>query len=172
MASFKPYFEVSIPKEYSPEERRAIAAEIIDYVISRTEDGKKIGGKEDFPDYSKKYAEEKGQENVDLTFSGDMLMNMELLKQKSGALRIGYSSDYEELGKVEGNVLGTYGKSKPIKGKARNFLGITKEELNSILSNYPIKDRESRLERVIDVKLSGRVADSILSNTGIEIDED
>lgn len=167
MAKFNPFFDVEIPKGYSPQERQAIAAEVIDYVISRTESGLDANNKS-FAKYSKDYVESKGQDNVDLTFSGDMLAEIQLLQQKSGFIRIGYDKGYEGIGKVEGNVLGTYGQDSPVKGKARNFLGITKKDLDSILANYPLRDKEVRSERVSLVKEAGVVAQDILDNTGFE----
>lgn len=83
MPKFKPFFEVDISKEYSPDERRAIAAEIIDLVISRTENGIDANGRA-FAKYSKTYAKEKGQTNVDLTFSGDMLAELKLVQERNG----------------------------------------------------------------------------------------
>jgi hypothetical protein len=167
MGKFKPYFEIDLPKEYSPEERRAIAAEIIDSLITRTEDGKDKNGK-GFKSYSDEYKKNKGQSNVDLTFSGDMLSAIELLSQKSGKIRIGYQPDYEGVGKVEGNVLGTYGQSNPKKTKPRDFLGVTDKELKNILSNYPIDDKQIRLSRVVDVKAADVVATELLNNVGLD----
>lgn len=135
---FKPYFEVEISKEYSPSEREAIAQEIIDAIVTRTENGLDKNN-ERFAKYSKAYIKEKGQSNVDLTFSGDMLASIELLQNSNGKLRIGYSRDYDGLGKLEGNILSTYGQSKPVT-KPRDFLGITDSDLRSILNNYQIKD--------------------------------
>jgi len=131
---FKPYFEIEISKKFKPEDRRAIAQEIIDEIISRTENGLDADNKK-FVGYSKTYSREKGQSNVDLTFSGDMLSEIKLLQEKSGKLRIGFERGYDGLGKVEGNVLGTYGQDKPV-NKGRNFLGITQDDLNRILAPY------------------------------------
>ena len=166
MAKFKPFFEVELSKEYSPDERRAIAAEIIDLVITRTENGIDASGR-NFVKYSKKYAEEKGQANVDLTFSGDMLAELKLVQERSGLVRIGYHSDDEVVGKVEGNVLGTYGQEKPVT-KGRNFLGITAKDLKSILSNYPIGDKEKRSERVSDIASADIIARDIISRSGFD----
>lgn len=171
MAKFKPYFELSIPSDYSPEERRAIAAEIIDYVITRTENGKDANGR-GFKKYSETYAKEKGQTNIDLTFSGDMLSEMRLLKENKGNIRIGYSDEYEGLAKLEGNVLGTYGDENRRNKKPRNFLGITQKDLKSILSKYPLRDEDARRERVDAVKDASIVAESILSNSGFDDGQD
>jgi len=166
MAKFKPYFEVSIPKDYTPEERRAIAAEIIDYVISRTESGLDKGNRK-FQKYSKAYAKEKGQTNVDLKLSEEMLFEMSLLKTPNGLIRIGYNGDSDVVGKVEGNVLGTYGNDRPVT-KGRNFLGITKSDLRTILKDYPIRDKEARQERVNAIKNGEIVDESIAIKSGLD----
>lgn len=165
MASFKPYFEVSIPKEYSPEERQAIALEIIDYVVSRTERGLDKNN-EKFAKYSKTYAKEKGQSNVDLTFSGDMLAELQLLQEKSGKIRVGYDKSYDGLGKVEGNILATYGNDRPVT-KPRDYLGITEKDLEMILAKYPLDDKEARRERVEVLKDSDIAAREIAKNSEI-----
>ena len=165
MAKFKPYFEITLPKEYSPSERQAIAAEIIDELITRTERGIDANGSK-FKGYSKEYAKEKGQTNVDLTFSGSMLADIELIQNSSGKIRIGYASDYDGLGKVEGNVLGTYGSDKPI--KPRNFLGVTDKELKNILSNYPVNDKQERQGRVAEVTGAELIARDILNRAGFD----
>ena len=63
-------------------------------------------------------------------------------------------------GKVEGNVLGTYGQDSPISGKSRDFLGIKKEDLKTILSNFPVDDR---LDSTLDV-----IAENIIKNLDTE----
>ena len=42
----------------------------------------------------------------------------------------------EQEGKAEGNIRGTYGKRKPIPGKARPFLGLSRSELNIIEAGF------------------------------------
>jgi len=156
MAKFRPYFEIELSTEYSKSEREAIALEIIDEIITRTENGKDKNG-ESFAPYSPAYIKEKGQSNVDLTFSGDMLASMELIANNKGKIRIGYSKDYDGLGKLEGNMLGTYGNKKPVT-KPRDFLGIPKSDLNSILSNFPIDNKEERIKSTAESTLSRQAA--------------
>lgn len=159
-SEYKPYFEINISKDYAPGERQAIAQEIIDYIVSRTEGGLDADNKA-FVKYKSEYAKEKGQSNVDLTFSGDMLAEIQLLQEKSGKIRIGFSKDYDGLGKVEGNILGTYGQDKPV-NKGRNFLGITQSDLNAILANYETK------EDSIVAKEVGRAASRISKGASVE----
>jgi len=111
---------------------------VLDIIVSRTLNGMDKNNKK-FKKYTKEYAEIKGTDvsDVDLTFSGDMLDSLELVSHKSGEIVIGYKEPSEELaGKVEGNRRGTYGQSKPIPGKARDFLGISQSELDTIIDSY------------------------------------
>jgi len=157
---FKPYFEIELDKSYSPSEREAIAQEVIDEIVSRTENGLDADNKR-FIGYSKTYAKEKGQSNVDLTFSGEMLAEIRVLQNKSGKIRIGFDKDYDGIGKVEGNVLGTYGNDLPV-NKGRNFLGITDGDLRSILNNY------KKEEDVVTSKEATRAANRIARNSNVE----
>jgi hypothetical protein len=73
-----------------------------------------------------------------------MLDNLELISHKSGEIVIGYKNPSDELaGKVEGNRRGTYGQSKPIPGKKRDFLGIAKEELDILIDSYKEEEEET-----------------------------
>lgn len=163
-SNYRPYFDIDIDKSYSPEDRRAIAQEIIDEIVARTENGLDADGKP-FVGYSKSYTELKGQSNVDLTFSGDMLAEIKLLQEKSGKIRIGFESSYDGLGKVEGNILGTYGNKNPI-NKGRNFLGIPKEDLDRILSQYETQQDTQLAQEV------SRVARRITRQSQVENPED
>lgn len=164
-SDYKPHFEIDISKSYGPSERQAIAQEIIDYIVERTEKGLDADNRA-FVKYKSNYAKEKGQSNVDLTFSGDMLAEIQLLQDKSGKIRIGFSGDYDGLGKVEGNILGTYGQDSPV-NKGRNFLGITKADLNAILANYSTKEDAETTRQV------GKVAERIARNIDQEdLDDD
>jgi hypothetical protein len=139
-------FEVKVPKSMTDLERLALSREIIDYIVERTKSGKDASGGR-FPVYTSEYIKSlnfknagKEEGSIDLTLSGDMLTAMRLVESKTGKLVIGYTKDDEVAGRVEGNVLGTYGKKKPIEGKARDFLGFEGrtevEELRRIVERY------------------------------------
>jgi len=123
------------------------------------------------PSYTPEYARDKGvtRDSVDLFLSGDLLENMQLLSHKSGELTIGFDKGDQELnGKAEGNILGTYGQPRPIPGKKRDFLGITKGDLKSVLSEYKNIDEVDLSESDIDT-LARNAARELL---GIDFDED
>lgn len=85
-----------------------------------------------FPRYTKEYAKRKGQSNVDLTLSGEMLDDLTLLSHRSGSVLIGFENGTESNDKAEGNITGSYGRS-PNPRKARNFLGLTRSEIKEIV---------------------------------------
>lgn len=156
MAKDKPYqFKVALPEGYSPDIRQAIASEIISFVRQRTLKGIDAdGGK--FPGYSKGYinsvdfkATGKSKGKVNLTLSGDMLANIDIVKDKPKELVIGYDDKSDQAGKAEGNQIGSYGKSADPK-KARKFLGLQQDDLKKILSKYPVDSAkaEARAEAV------------------------
>lgn len=110
---------------------------ILSHITTRTLNGFDKNNKK-FKKYSKDYAEIKGVgvNDVDLTFSGDMLSELELVGHKAGEITIGYRDPSDELaGKVEGNRSGSYGKD-PDPKKARDFLGIAKDDLDVLIDSY------------------------------------
>lgn len=166
--AFKPYFDLKISKRYSENERAAIAAEVLDYIVERTEKGKDKDG-DRFPKYTKQYSELKGQGNVDLRLSGEMLESIALLANEKGKIRLGYGSGSSVAGKVEGNCVGSYG-NNPNPAKARNFLGIEDAALEKILKKYPLQDKEQRQERVQNVAAGEVVAKDLLDIIDFDFD--
>jgi hypothetical protein len=132
--------KVSISTSLKPKDRVAISDAVIEYIKNRTLDGldKNL---EKFPNYTKNYASFKGVSvsDVDLVFSGDMLSDLKLLSHKSGELTIGFEKGSKSNGKAEGNIKGTYGQPKPVQAP-RDFLGISEEEVTSLIDNVGIQD--------------------------------
>ena len=106
---------------------------VIDFIVNRAQSGQgfKNGRTFSFPEYRDSYAKRKGQSNVDLTVSEEMLDAMDMLTERKGSITIGYEKGTEENEKAEGNQLGTYGRKNPIPGRARPFLGLPKKELTA-----------------------------------------
>lgn len=172
MSKFKPYLDINIDPTIPPEEREALAYEIIDYIIDRTKKGKDKNGKS-LPSYSKSYIDSdnfkafgKSAKRVDSTLSGEMLDAMDLISHSIGSLRIGYDeSDTDLIGKVEGNVLGTYGNKSAIPGKQRDFFGISKEEVKELEANYVQSSQSEFAIAVNDDSFFGSTkSDSFASN--------
>jgi len=143
---------IIIPRGYSKEQRQKIGEDIVERIRNRTRKDSidKEGNK--FARYSKTYSKEMRKRKVNLTDTGDMLDELQLLTEYSGTVTVGYEAGADINGKVEGNRLGTYGQSTPIPGKARDFLGITDSELKDILDKYErnprrVRDEESLAEQ-------------------------
>jgi hypothetical protein len=123
----------------SPDQKDEVADLIIERIVNRTDQGKDKDGRK-FPGYSKSYKESLDfkvagkSSKVDLQLSGDMLAALSVLDKTSRSVTIGFENGSEENAKADGNIRGTYGQSKPIPGKARDFLGITDAELSKIIN--------------------------------------
>ncbi len=160
---------------YTPAEREAIAVRVIDKIKERTQSGVDKNG-EKFAPYSKEYKKSaafkiagKGS-TVDLTLTEDMLDSIQILTNGSKKTDIGFERGTVENGKADGNIRGTYGKDRKV-GPSRDFLGITKAELRTILSDFPRGTIDSKVEAyktLSTVKnadiLSGRVNVDDLEN--------
>jgi len=139
--------EIPIPETLTPEEREAVADEVIEYIVDRTKRGLDKNGKKFVP-YSDGYAASlamqiakhhggKSPKKVTLELSGDMLAALSRIRIRRDAIVVGYkASDPIEKGKAEGNITGSYGQSSGDESRARDFLGITPQALNSILAKY------------------------------------
>jgi len=124
--------------------RLAIANEVKDFIIERTQDKHLDKNNQPFKPasgYSKSYKNSLdfrlgGKTNaIDLTLSGDMLAAMEVLENKKGKITIGYKKGTEN-DKAEGNIIGSYGKPSGDPKKARDFLGITDKDFKNIVDKY------------------------------------
>lgn len=119
------------------DQRHEVADLVIERIVNRTDQGIDKDGKR-FPAYSKSYKESldfkiAGKGPVNLQLSGDMLAAIEALEVTSRSATIGFEKGSEENAKADGNIRGTYGNSIPIKGKARDFLGISEKDLLKII---------------------------------------
>ncbi len=132
---------IEIPEEIGPSDRQAIGDEMVSLMISNARDGKGVRWEGDrartrhFPAYTKEYEKFKGQKNVDLTLSGDMLDALTVISHQKGSILIGFENGTKENDKAEGNITGSYGRS-PNPRKARNFLGLTASDIKSIVREY------------------------------------
>lgn len=124
---------IKLPKGLTSGQRQAIGQDIVEFIRTRSVAGKDKNNR-NFPRYTKKYAAEKGQTNVDLVLSSEMLEALKVLKHRSGSVTVGYNKgDTRNNGVAEGNRKGTYGQSRPIPGKKRDFLGISSGFLKQIV---------------------------------------
>jgi len=127
---------IEIPKKFGPNERRAIAQDIIDYIQERTDRGRSVNNLP-FRKYSKSYSQSldfeiagKSRGNPNLQLTGDMLVALEHLSDRPGSIHLGYQNGTDENEKAWWND-STEGQVR------RHFLGISQKDLKSqILSRY------------------------------------
>jgi hypothetical protein len=120
---------ISIPSGLSVSFKEELGRRIISEIQDRTASGIDKNSKP-FKSYSKEYkgsqdfknAGKSGQVNLEAT--GDMLAELSLIAIGSSSITIGYDTGYEGAGQVEGNVIGSYGKSSGDSSKARDFIGL------------------------------------------------
>lgn len=146
--------KIKIRKGYNKTQREIIAQEIIDHMIDRTQSGKNKNN-DPFPSYSKSYKESKEfqiagkSSKVNLSLSEEMLNSIKLLSHSDGELTVGFDkNDSRNNGVAEGNIKGTYGNKSPLRGKKRDFLGITASDKKEIQDKYPLKNKKKLFEAV------------------------
>lgn len=138
-------FSIDIPEGLSASDREVLADDIIEFIRDRTQKGLSWNNR-DLPGYSDSYVHSlnfkiagKSKDKVDLTQSGDMLGALTLIDSRDGKLTIGFENGSQENAIADGNIRGTYGHAKPV-GPKRDFLGITKGDLQRILDNFTPED--------------------------------
>ena len=130
---------IEIPEDLTATQRAQVGHDVVNQIVDNATNGigvKQSGDKfvkRSFPAYTAKYQNIKGQSNVDLTLSGEMLSALKVISHKKGSLLVGFDNGTEANSKAEGNILGSYGKD-PNPKKARNFLGIISSEIRKIVS--------------------------------------
>jgi hypothetical protein len=138
-------FEVDLPEGLTRKDRLNIADRIIEEIFDRTTRRNIDKSGIRFPGYSKSYIDSldfriakkagKSEDKVDLQLSGDMLAALQLLRDNGDSLVIGFDKNTDENDRAEGNILGTYGQAKST-GKKRDFLGLPKTILESIIKDF------------------------------------
>lgn len=164
---------LKVSRRYNEDDLSAIAVEVVKYIRDRTLDGKGPGGKSwsgKAGEYSKAYMDSlnfkigRKSGTVNLKLSGDMLEAIGLLEVQKGKIKYGVDDSDPVAGKVEGNVRGTYGRSSPISGKARDFLELTEKELDEILSQFPLKDPVKKDRKTTSVLASKTAREIIIDD--------
>lgn len=143
--------KIPFTQPIKPKERVKIADALLTHIVGRTMAGLDRDNNK-FAKYTKKYAEEKGVgvSDVDLLLSGEMLSELQVLKVDANGVEIGYKGSKDLIGKVEGNILGTYGQPEPIPGKARDFLGILPDDVEVIIDSYISEDIKNLTQDELD----------------------
>lgn len=114
----------------------------------RTLGGHDCTGKK-FPPYSKEYIKSmefkiarKSKGNVNLKQTGDMLADIEILKDTDGKLTIGFEKDTLSNDKADGHITGNVGVKRDFLG----FEGKEKRTLDAITSEYKAQIEEGNLD--------------------------
>lgn len=140
------FVEIFIGPGYTESQKKRIAADMIEIMVSEAMDGRGFNPatkrRKRFPKYADTYF--KSGDPVDLTLQGDMLDAIQLLETTDESLIIGFENGTKQNAKADGNIRGTYGRPRPIPGKARPFLGVTISEASEVLENYERTRRRRR----------------------------
>lgn len=167
--------KIRIDKRYKPNEREAIAEDIVNTIVKRTTNQSKDKWGDPFPKYSKQYKNSLDfkiagkSSKVNLKLSGDMLTALDLLNHKNGELNIGFEKGSEENARADGNIRGTYGGSTARPSKARDFLGINMDELRKILKKYPL-EKISAKTRLLEIKKKAKeISRAAISKENVEV---
>jgi hypothetical protein len=129
--------EFAIESEF----KQLFGIRMVDRIVERTRDLNKDKNNKNFPAYS----DRKGVVNykdslifqiygkssdVDLTLTGAMLESLNADSGSGRLIIIDVSED--QKGKAEGNIKGSYGKSRSNSKLARDFLGLPEKEINKL----------------------------------------
>lgn len=115
--------------------KQAVGQAVIDKIVERTQDGKDINGKE-FVGYSKEYMKLTGKDDPpNLTLFGDMLGLLDIKQETPETITIGWNSKLEN-NKAFAHITGYEGHPTIKKGPVRDFLGLTEEDVNSIVDEF------------------------------------
>jgi len=121
-------------------EKRAFGDALIRKIRERTAKGIDANGNR-FPGYTKEYKESldfriaKSGSTVNLRLSGDMLTSLTVTDIGVSSITIGFD-DPEEEAKAAGNILGTYGQSRPSASKARPFVGLPQAVIDEVKEQF------------------------------------
>lgn len=118
---------ITIPSGLSEAARNELGLRIVTEVRARTKRGVDANGRA-FKGYSKEY-DKTG--TVNLSQTGDMLAELDIISIGSDSILIGYDTSHELAEQVEGNTLGTFGQQTST-GKGRNFIGLPDKVVNRL----------------------------------------
>lgn len=144
---------INIPSGLSPQFKEELGRRIVSEIQDRTAQGIDKNSKP-FKSYSKPYTDSREFEisnksnKVNLEQTGDMLAELSVISIGSSSIVIGYPVGHEDAGKIEGNVIGSFGKKSGDPSKARDFIGLPDKVVKRLIEemkNEP-QYREEREE--------------------------
>lgn len=167
-------FTAHVPTLLTGAERVEIGRKVIDHILYRTRSQSKDKDGNSFPGYTKGYKKSLDFRNanktgkVTLTLTGDMLDTLDILSHGEGYIDIGYETGSGEADKVEGNVIGSYGRTANA-SKARDFLGISESALKTIVDEVVAASPEERaIMAFVNSPTANQQINAILQNVGLE----
>lgn len=140
--------------------RQALGQAIIDRMESRTKNSKDINDRQ-FVKYSKQYRESDDFKaagktgKVNMTLSGDMLADVDILRDTPKEITIGFN-DPDESAKAHGHVTGAVRKD----GKARDFFGLSNKDIKAIKQEF-LPDLKEAI-RLRDEQGKSKLEDALL----------
>jgi hypothetical protein len=153
-----------------------VGREVVRTIQERTARGLDKDGRA-FQGYSEDYIDSlefriarKSPSQVNLRLSGEMMTDLEVLDidSQKGRIVVGYKSG-ESQDKAHGHITGANGKL-PV----RDFMGVSKEEIATILSKVPEPSRLSKAEGILEQRLSKKEKqpdDRGFNPPGVEIED-
>lgn len=139
--------------------RSKIGNDVIKAILDRTSKGFGVtesGNQYKFPKYSKKYKEIKGQSEVDLELTGEMLSDITIVDDGNEFIEVGILGP--TVPRAHGHMTGQEGKG-PL--PQRRFLDLTKRELDSIINKYKSDVSSQKRVTARDVLSSREVVNGI-----------
>lgn len=162
-------FTVNVPIYFNSEQRLEVGRNVIKRVVERTREEYKNKNNRKFPGYSQTYISSKAflqggksKNEVNLTLTGEMIDDLDIVEHGVGYVDIGYKTSYTGAGKVEGNVIGSYGR-EPNTKHARDFLGIKKDEAEEFILKVETKTEEEQIIQEVTEEEINKAVENILS---------
>lgn len=148
---------INVPLTLDSLGRQIVGQRIVDFIVRRTQQGLGINNRP-FIGYSESYKNSDdfstaGKSNtVNLTLTGDMLSDLQVLSHTAGIISIGYPPGSPEAEKAEWHRQPRPNSRTGSISPVRDFLGISEKDLNDIVQNYlaqnpVITEIESRAQR-------------------------
>lgn len=156
----------------SATQRKELGNKVIERIVDRTREEQLDKNNKPWktPEYSEAYSKSadfkaagKQKGTVNLTLTGDMLDDLKVIEHGVGYIDIGYKTSYSGAGKVEGNIIGSYGKPNPRPKYARDFLGIKKDELGMLLEEVITPSLTETFEELTETQVNKAVKNIIAS---------
>ena len=148
---------VKVKKGFPKAYLERIGRELVKTIKERTAKGIDKNGAP-FAPYSDEYIESKefaiarkSPSNVNLKLTGEMLTDLEVLEvdARSGTIVVGYSGG-ESQAKAHGHITGANGTGNlPV----RNFLGVSSQEIATVLSKLPDAERFMKAQKEFEKRI-------------------